>query len=133
MKYKQAEVSCQTGAEIRGKFQEILKSLQRQVPSCTALMPQHRFMNEINYLFHLKKQPYSIFRYHSLTLTKKSIQADGHSNFFPGYTIHTETTSIMRGEIFRQLEETVTTGHTGALDLPKNNAEVIREEWQLPA
>lgn len=46
---------------------------------------------------------------------------------------HTETTGIMQGEIFKQLEETVSTGHTGALDLPKNNAEVIPEGWQLPA
>lgn len=45
----------------------------------------------------------------------------------------TETTGIMWGEIFRQLEETVTTGNIGALDLPKNNAEVIPEGWQLPA
>lgn len=45
----------------------------------------------------------------------------------------TETTGIMQGEIFKQLEETVSTGHTGALDLPKNNAEVIPEGWQLPA
>lgn len=70
MRHNQAGASCQTGAEISGKFQEMLKSLQRQVPSCTALMPQHHFVYEINSPSHLKMTPCSVFRYHSLTLTE---------------------------------------------------------------
>lgn len=54
MRFKQAGVSCQTGAKISGKFHEMLKLLQRQVPSFTALMPQHHFTSEMNSPSHLQ-------------------------------------------------------------------------------
>lgn len=54
MRFKQAGVSCQTGAKISGKFHEMLKLLQRQLPSFTALMPQHHFTSEMNSPSHLQ-------------------------------------------------------------------------------
>lgn len=54
MRLKQAGVSCQTGAKISGKFHEMLKLLQRQVPSFTALMPHHHFTSEMNSPSHLQ-------------------------------------------------------------------------------
>lgn len=54
MRLRQAGVSCQTGAKISGKFHEMLKLLQRQVPSYTALLPRHRFTSEMNSPSHLQ-------------------------------------------------------------------------------
>lgn len=104
MKHSQAGVSCPTGAEISGKFREMLKSLQRQVPSCTALTPQHRLVSEINLPSHLRTTPCNAFRCHCCILTEMY-----PDSYFPGSITKTKTTSITRGEIFRQLEETVTT------------------------
>lgn len=108
VRLKKAGVSCQTGAKISGKFHEMLKLLQRQMPSYTAIMPPPS--NELS-LSPPDNEHHVVYS----DTTPLPWQKCNHCSRYGTPTAScleappkTKTPAISRGEILKQLIETVT-------------------------